>query len=70
MKYVICTIYDSKAMMHSLPAVYVNKPVARRAFEDMCANKDSVYGQHPDDFVLVTHGTFDSDTGAFELFGE
>lgn len=67
MKLFLFSIHDSKAEAFIQPYYAVNSAVGRRIFETAC-NDDSVeFSKHPGDYGLFELGTFDQDTGRFEL---
>lgn len=66
MKYMICAVRDTAVDAFMRPFVVQHVGAAIRGFGDECANPQSVFGQHPDDFLLFHIGTFDEDTGLVE----
>lgn len=63
MKLFIYTVYDTLAESHATPFFAVNDDVARRSFVDLVADPRTTVAQHPDDFILFSVGSFDSETG-------
>lgn len=49
----VITVHDKVAGSWSPPSVSPNKESAVRDFRTALSNKDSIIGQHPDDFELV-----------------
>lgn len=60
-------IYDLKAESVRGPIMAYNRPgPAVRAFNELCANKESEIGRYPKDFHLLHIGTQDEETGEIE----
>jgi hypothetical protein len=69
MKLVIVSIKDRAADAYGRPAYVATEGVAIRQFSDEVnrASEDNQIYVHPDDFDLYYLGTFDDNTGAFDL---
>ena len=69
MKMVIVSILDTAAGAYGRPAYLATEGVAIRQFSDEInrASEDNQMYVHPDDFDLFYLGTFDDNTGAFDL---
>ena len=69
MKMVIVSIKDRLADAYGRPAYVATEGVAIRQFIDEVnrADENSQIYAHPDDFDLYYIGTFDDNTGAFDL---
>lgn len=63
----IFTVYDSKAEAFLPPFFTTATGLALRMFEDCANNPEHLFGRYPGDYTLFELGTFDSDTGQFEL---
>lgn len=70
MKMIVCSIKDRAADAFGRPFYVPAVGVAIRSFQDEVnrAADDSQIYQHPDDFDLFELGTFNDDSGLFELF--
>jgi hypothetical protein len=69
MKMVIVSILDTAAGAYGRPAYLASEGVAIRQFQDevnRAADDNQLY-KHPDDFQLFYIGTFDDNSGAFDL---
>ena len=64
------SIRDSRANCYTNPFFMPSKGAAIRAFGDEVSNQKSLLSQHPSDFALYEHGTFDDETGVFFAFLE
>lgn len=62
--HVVVALYDLKAEFYGNPAIFRSDADAARSLFDVFANKDTLPGQHPEDFALFRIGTFDNQTGA------
>jgi len=69
MKMVIVSILDTAAGAYGRPAYLASEGVAVRQFQDEVnrASDDNQLYKHPDDFQLYYLGTFDDNSGAFDL---
>ena len=69
MKLVIVSIMDTAAGAYGRPAYVASEGVAVRQFQDEVnrAHEDNQLYKHPDDFQLFYLGTFDDNTGGFDL---
>jgi hypothetical protein len=69
MKLNICSVKDRAADAFGRPMFVPSTGVAIRSFSDEInrANDDNQLYNHPDDFDLYDLGTFDDNTGLFEL---
>lgn len=60
------TVFDRKTLSYHLPYYAVNDSAAVRTLSDAVSDVNSLYGRHPNDFVLYCCGTFDDQKGAME----
>lgn len=69
MKMVIVSILDTAAGAYGRPAYIASEGVAIRQFQDEVnrESEDNQLYKHPDDFQLYYLGTFDDNTGGFDL---
>jgi hypothetical protein len=69
MKLNICSVKDRAADAFGRPMFVPSTGVAIRSFSDEInrANDDNQLYNHPDDFDLYDLGSFDDNTGLFEL---
>lgn len=56
-------IFDSKSCVYDRPVSMSNDGEARRWFGDLCLDKKSVLGRHPEDFSLALVGQFNDNSG-------
>jgi len=63
----IFTVYDSKAETFMPPFFVPSKGLAIRAFEDCINSNEHHFGKHPADYTLFSLGSFDTDTGEFDI---
>lgn len=63
----VYSIRDMASESYSLPAYFPARGAALRSFMDMVGNEETVYGQHPEHFVLFELGSFDQATGVLEI---
>lgn len=61
----VCSVFDAKSGIYSKPMFFVTKGVAVRSFTDEVNRKESDLGAHPEDFQLLSLGTFDDQSGSF-----
>ena len=66
MKLGIYSIYDSKANAFQQPFYFVNDEIATRAAQSTIEDQNSAIAKYPEDFTLISLGTFDPDTGEIE----
>lgn len=68
-KFVVCVIRDSAADAYNVPIFLRSTGVAVRTFADEVnrAADDNPLYRHPDDHDLYMLGTYDQDTGGFDL---
>lgn len=66
MKQLIFAIFDLKSNMHLNPMFFITKGQAMRALGDMANDKQTIIGQHPEDYQLRCIGTYDVTTGHIE----
>jgi len=59
---VLCSIFDCKAEVWSVPQCFMRNGEAIRAFED-AVNSDTQYGKHAEDFTLFAIGEFNELSG-------
>lgn len=69
MKMIVVSIKDRAADAFGRPACVAAEGVAIRQFQDEVnrASEDNQLYLHPDDFDMYMLGTFDDNTGKFEL---
>lgn len=69
MKLQVVAIKDNAAQLFGRPIFVPALGVANRQFSDEVnrAAEDNQYYKHPEDFDLYQLGTFDDETGAFDL---
>ena len=65
MKKFVYSIYDKVAQVYHNPWVESSDQTAGRAFSLVCADKDTLYGTCPSDFVLYRVGMFNDVSGVF-----
>lgn len=63
----VLSIYDSCAKTFLPPWYKPSVPEGVRDFRLLVLDPNSVVSKSPEDYVLFTLGTFDSDNGSFEL---
>lgn len=64
MKFLLISIYDTKAEVHSKhPHQARNKADAIRSFEQVINNPESDFNKHPLDYALFIVGEYDEETG-------
>lgn len=70
MKLEIFSIHDSATEMYGRPFFMVARGQALRSFKDEINRVDNSndLAKHPDDFSLYHLGSFDDNTGSFQLF--
>lgn len=64
----IFTVYDSKAESYLQPFYMQTTGQALRAFEDTVNDPEHQFHKHAADFTLFELGTFNDQTGTFQLF--
>lgn len=62
----VYSIYDKKASAFYLPFFLANNFMAERAFQNQVADKETLIGKNPEDFVLYRLAEFDENTGSFD----
>ena len=62
----IFTVFDQKAKAHLPPFFLHNEAMAIREFADCANNPEHQFGKHPEDYVLMTLGTFDDEKGLID----
>lgn len=67
MKLFIFAVFDDKAKAFMAPFFMPTKPMAVRTFGDCVNDVSHQWGKHPADYNLFCFGTFDVDTGKFEI---
>lgn len=67
MKVSMFSVHDSALKGYLQPFFLAGKGVAFRSFQDEVNKPDSRFGAHPDDYTLVYLGSFDDETGAFDI---
>ena len=61
---VMYSIYDSCAKLFDRPFYSHGDPHAQRSFRDVVLDAEHPIGKHPEDYMLMRVGTFDSNSGA------
>lgn len=64
---VVVSVYDSAVAAYMNPWFAPSIGSASRAFHDEVVRNGSPMSQHPTDYVLFSLGTFDPETGRFQL---
>ena len=62
----VYSVVDSKTGIYAHPFYSVTNGAAIRSFVDACADKDSPFARHPEDYCLVHLGWFDDQRGSFD----
>lgn len=57
------SIYDKKAKTYSNPNFFPNEAVALRQFGEMCNDPQYPLVKYPNDYQIVSLGTFDEEAG-------
>lgn len=65
MKFNVYSIYDTVAQVYHNPWVDSCDETAGRAFSFVCADKNTLYGMCPSDFVLYRVAMFNDKSGTF-----
>lgn len=65
-KLLLCSIYDTKAEVYTAPMQFQSAAQALRSFTDAVNNKQSDFGKHPEDYVLLEIGSWDERSGEIE----
>lgn len=60
-------VYDSKAAAYLQPIFVPNEAIALRIFADAVMNPEHAFHKHAEDFVIFSLGSFDDQTGKFDL---
>jgi len=70
MKLVLCSVKDRAADAYGRPMFVPSTGVAIRSFSDEVnrAEADNQLYNHPDDFDLYEFGTFDDNSGIFDIY--
>lgn len=63
----VFTVYDSKAEAYLPPFMERASGSAIRAFEAAVNNPDHQFNHHPGDYTLFEIGTFDDQTGRYNM---
>nr|UXQ88078.1 MAG: nonstructural protein [Microvirus sp.] len=63
----IFTVYDEKAKAHLPPFQMNRSEMAIRTFTDCINSKEHQFSQHPSDYTLFHHGSFDNLDASFNL---
>lgn len=66
MKQPLIAVYDKKLGLYDAPFTVRHPGEAQRQFLDVCQQKDSRFGMHPEDYELYELGTYDMATGHVE----
>lgn len=67
MKLTVFSIYDSKAESFVQPFFSPTPGTAMRSFEEACNDSETNFSKHAGDYTLYQLGTFEHNTGKFEL---
>lgn len=59
----IYSIYDVKSETYSPPFLQKNDVEAKRSFQEVCNDKNSMIAKYPEDFTLCSIGTFNDSIG-------
>lgn len=60
-------IFDCKAEYYKPPFVMRSKGEVIRAFTDLCNDKESAVGQHPEDYILYHIADWYESTGQIDI---
>jgi hypothetical protein len=63
----IFSIYDTKANAYLQPFIMPTVSEATRLFGDCVTNPEHPFGKHPEDYSLFLAGTFNVQSGKFEM---
>lgn len=63
---ILVAIQDTKVGSFGIVTVVRSFGEAERMFADLCADKTSLVGRHPEDFVLHQVGFYDDNSGVIE----
>lgn len=66
----VCAVLDKAAEVFMRPFFVVHEGVAKRDFIGECQNPESIIHKHAEDFSLYKFGTFDDNSGVFDLLRE
>lgn len=66
MKYVLVSVYDSKAAEYQLPRGFKRVEMAERSFGLACADEQNDFNKYASDYSLFEVGVYDDDTGIAE----
>lgn len=67
MSKVLVTVFDSKAKVFNIPACFESFDDARRSFFDLCGDRNTLLGRHPEDFILYALADFDVCSGVLRV---
>lgn len=67
MKIKVYAVYDSKTKVYAQPNFLINRGAAMRAWKDACNDPQTQFFKHPEDFTMFELGTWDDETGQFEM---
>lgn len=65
MKYVVCSVFDSKVNAFSSPFCCKSRGEAIRSFTDACRDDSLPFKRHPTDYRLFILAEFDDQSGVF-----
>lgn len=68
MKIIVMSAFDKKAAVYLTPFFVAHVNVGIRAFANVANDVQSGIGRNPEDFSLWELGTFDDESGQFELY--
>lgn len=63
----VFTVRDQKAAAYLLPFFQMTTGMAIRSFSDRCNDLTHGFCQHPEDYTLWQLGTFEDESGLFDL---
>lgn len=62
----VFSIYDQKAAAFLPPFILPRKEMAIRTFTDCVQSDDHQFGSHPEDYTLMSLGTFNDENGRYD----
>lgn len=63
----VFAVFDSAAQAYLAPFTLPAKGMAIRGFTDAVNNDQTEFSKHPEDYHLFEFGTFDDNTGIYDL---
>jgi len=64
----IFSVYDVKTQLYSAPFYNIRKEAAIRDFAYVCNDPNCEFNRYPSDYALYILGTFDNETGNFDIY--